>query len=65
MPEEKTLNDLFRHIKEHESEIYVRLKIDGKWKSESLANLSPEDWANNVERFITSGIWPVYVKGGG
>ena len=50
------------YIKQHESSIYSRAIVDGKWDSISLAQTKPEDWAQHIARWLLEGSTPYRIK---
>ena len=56
------LVEYFARIKRHESEIYIRAEVDGKWENISLAEADPEVWGEHLARWLVNGIEPCYVR---
>jgi hypothetical protein len=59
-PEPPTgLTKWLRYVKLYERDIFVRAQVDGKWTNVALADLPPEEWADNVARWLYEGRLPV------
>lgn len=57
--EPQNLAEWLWYVRRYESGIFVRVRRDERWQSLSLAQLTPQEWGEQVGDMLERGVLPV------